>query len=499
MSWAAVAKKEPEPAAAQQSAEAPAAQTNSTAVIDANAIIAGMRMDGFAQQLCTIPEVLQEIRDRKSREILENFAHNIKTIHPTEESIKAVMAFARASGELHSLSTVDIKLIALAHTLEVATHGHVNVHSAPPPPRVHSKASVSVKKLPGWGEEGADWDALDQATQDSQQSQGDSRISFKIEALNLEDSSYVGEENDVEPAEAGAAEQGSAEEQGDDGEWELAAVSANAARRRRRKQVRYDARVAANSLAEAAGQPPDSTLGGVDDDASTSEDEGTHGDEEGAEAEVSDDEAVDNAASHPEDSKASEDGAADEQQQEQGEASTSSVVCVTADFAMQNVILQMGLRLASPDGRRIQQTRRWALRCSACSEVSNEVGRLFCGKCGNAALQKVEVVVGPLGTEQYGVRKKHILRGTRFPLPKPKGGKNKKDPILREDVLLQRVPQLRAKKKEAADPFAPEFGVETWHQRNSALPAHVKAAAAALAVWKHNPNERKHIRTNRRK
>lgn len=89
MSWAAVAKKEPEPAAAQQSAEAPAAQTNSTAVIDANAIIAGMRMDGFAQQLCTIPEVLQEIRDRKSREILENFPHNIKTIHPTEESIKA--------------------------------------------------------------------------------------------------------------------------------------------------------------------------------------------------------------------------------------------------------------------------------------------------------------------------------------------------------------------------------------------------------------------------
>lgn len=51
---------------------------------------------------------------------------------------------------------------------------------------------------------------------------------------------------------------------------------------------------------------------------------------------------------------------------------------------------------------------------------AQEVGRLFCGSCGNAALQKVEVVVGPQGTEQYGVRKKHILRGTRFPLPKPK-------------------------------------------------------------------------------
>lgn len=79
------------------------------------------------------------------------------------------------------------------------------------------------------------------------------------------------------------------------------------------------------------------------------------------------------------------------------------------------------------------------------------------------------------------------------------GGKNRRDPILREDVLLQRVPQLRAKKKEGNDPFAPEFGVETWHQKNAGLPPHVKAAAAALAMWKTNPNERKHVRTNRRR
>lgn len=82
------------------------------------------------------------------------------------------------------------------------------------------------------------------------------------------------------------------------------------------------------------------------------------------------------------------------------------------------------------------------------------------------------------------------------------GGKNSKDPILREDVLLQRIPQLRsqAKKEAAADPFAPEFGIETWHQRHADLPAHVKAAAASLSVWKiSNPNERKHVRTNRRR
>jgi RNA-binding protein NOB1 len=32
---------------------------------------------------------------------------------------------------------------------------------------------------------------------------------------------------------------------------------------------------------------------------------------------------------------------------------TSSVVCVTGDFPMQNVLLQMGLRLMTGDGRQI--------------------------------------------------------------------------------------------------------------------------------------------------
>jgi hypothetical protein len=197
--------------------------------------------------------------------------------------------------------------------------------------------------------------------------------------------------------------------------------------------------------------------------------------------------------------------------------------------------------------------------------ATQEVGRLFCGKCGNAALQKVEVVVGPEGAEQFGVRKKHLIRGTRFSLPKPKaralgpagqlgslgmqskvlagqlpighaehsvllgtwrlgvqntvhspaasrlrqparqiwcvqGGKNSRDPILREDVLLQRVPQLRhTKKAESADAFAPEFTDETWYQKSASLPPHVKAAAAALGTWKRNPNERRHVRTNRRR
>ena len=37
---------------------------------------------------------------------------------------------------------------------------------------------------------------------------------------------------------------------------------------------------------------------------------------------------------------------------------------------MQNVILQMGLRLLAPDGRAITRLSRYVLRCSACFFVT---------------------------------------------------------------------------------------------------------------------------------
>lgn len=38
--------------------------------------------------------------------------------------------FARATGDMHSLSAVDVKLVALAYTLEAAAYGttHLRVH-----------------------------------------------------------------------------------------------------------------------------------------------------------------------------------------------------------------------------------------------------------------------------------------------------------------------------------------------------------------------------------
>ena len=40
--------------------------------------------------------------------------------------------------------------------------------------------------------------------------------------------------------------------------------------------------------------------------------------------------------------------------------------CMTADFAMQNVLLQMGLNLIGLEGKRIEKVKNWVLRCHAC-------------------------------------------------------------------------------------------------------------------------------------
>jgi RNA-binding protein NOB1 len=40
--------------------------------------------------------------------------------------------------------------------------------------------------------------------------------------------------------------------------------------------------------------------------------------------------------------------------------------CMTTDFAMQNVLMQMGLSLVGVDGKKIDKVKTWVLRCHAC-------------------------------------------------------------------------------------------------------------------------------------
>jgi RNA-binding protein NOB1 len=51
---------------------------------------------------------------------------------------------------------------------------------------------------------------------------------------------------------------------------------------------------------------------------------------------------------------------------------------ITSDFAMQNVIIQMGFQLLTLDGLRLTRVKRFKLLCKGCLMLQIETERLFC-------------------------------------------------------------------------------------------------------------------------
>lgn len=128
-----------------------------------------------------------------------------------------------------------------------------------------------------------------------------------------------------------------------------------------------------------------------------------------------------------------------------GPPTSQRTACTTTDFAMQNVLLQMGLPLLSVDGMKIRRLKSWVYRCGACFRVHTDsefkgMKRLFCSHCGSDMMQRVAASVdGKTGRLKLHLKKnyRHNLRGTKFSMPKAgSGNRFQGDLLLREDQLL---------------------------------------------------------------
>lgn len=85
--WAAIALSEP-PKAAPPPVEA-VGKGEVVSVIDANAIISGLSIQHALDRLVTTPEVLEEVRDKRSRQRLEALPFKLEALEPSEESVRA--------------------------------------------------------------------------------------------------------------------------------------------------------------------------------------------------------------------------------------------------------------------------------------------------------------------------------------------------------------------------------------------------------------------------
>ncbi|KPA81583.1 hypothetical protein ABB37_03920 [Leptomonas pyrrhocoris] len=114
-------------------------------ILDANAIIKGM--DNFvstADALVTIPQVVSEIKDRASRDLLERLPHTITVLDPTREAVAAVVACAERTGDFGAMSRTDIRLCALALDCCKAG-GFLGEPIAPRPPQVNPKNDDKIE------------------------------------------------------------------------------------------------------------------------------------------------------------------------------------------------------------------------------------------------------------------------------------------------------------------------------------------------------------------
>jgi len=116
---------------------------------------------------------------------------------------------------------------------------------------------------------------------------------------------------------------------------------------------------------------------------------------------------------------------------------------MTTDFAMQNVVMRMGMKLLSAQGMLMRSVKQWGVQCSGCFRTAHDVSRQFCSHCGNQTLVRVALVVDKDGRERVLPIPPHVqtkilsTRGTVFSMAAPKQGRNAGNLITAEDALAE--------------------------------------------------------------
>lgn len=167
---------------------------------------------------------------------------------------------------------------------------------------------------------------------------------------------------------------------------------------------------------------------------------------------------------------------------------SGEISCVTTDFSMQNVLLQMGLSVMSVDGLLVTQVKQFVLRCMACYQLHYDMNRLFCKRCGVNHMSRVAVSINA----STGQLKLHLkqnykvnTKGMKYSIKQPLQTNNRYqgDILLREDQLLSGIWRQKVVKinKDVKSMFGDEVTNDIGLQVN-------KSSAIAVGFGRRNPN-----------
>ncbi|KAI0747300.1 Nin one binding Zn-ribbon like-domain-containing protein [Irpex lacteus] len=295
-------------------------------VLDAGPLLSLSPLRGLAETYYTVPQVLDELKDKRAREHFEKLALSagvrVQVQSPDAKALSHVIQFAKKTGDYSVLSTADLCVLALTYALE-----QKEVHE-------EQKAAENTESESAAAESSS---AVPEAISSLEINEGNllrkwcgRRRNQEREPLDVQ-IERISEESSTDPPQPTSEDHSSPPHQ------------------------------------DAQPNENDNSAQN-DDDAPIYSDPSDEDDGEGEWITPS------NVSLHksralgfiPDDSAAAK---------KRSPAKQIRAGCMTADFAMQNVLWG--------EGKRIERVKTWVLRCHACFKLCKDSSRKFCPSCGS--------------------------------------------------------------------------------------------------------------------
>lgn len=383
-------------------------------VVDTGAFLKNASIPELAENVITCQEVVDEVTNHRQlrRLVVLPYELQIKDVFP--ENVKFVTEFSKKTGDYPSLSATDIKVIALTYQLEKEKVGSEHLKVMPEAQRTitfQNRPTVDPKDVVGFyipsGQHSAGDEIDDSSTVAAPvNSTTSDRSHPEVLDSNCE---TIDDLKCSEISEDDSEEEHTAESDVDEDKEEVDPSTVLV----RVQELSLDCN---NS----------NTDEGSDSYQGDSGDSDNEDDSDGGGWITPDNIAL----------------AKKKMNAEFEEEKEVTVACITTDFAMQNVLKQIGLHVSSVDGRVIKQLRTFILRCYACFKTTSIMTKAFCPHCGHKTLKRVAVSVEPDGSQKIhiNIKKPLTARGKKFSMPTFQGGKHANNPIIFAD---QPVPDQR--------------------------------------------------------
>jgi RNA-binding protein NOB1 len=396
-----------------------------TIVLDAGPIIKNeppvSSLLAQSECLVTTPSVIAEIRDATARARIETTLIPFLTLRrPKAESYQIVSQFAKKTGDFAVLSRVDLEVIAVAYEVECERNGgNWRLRSTPGQIKPNGTCpTMNADRTPGADEntnpqELVDGDDIGHAA--SRETTEESLGVAIDDPAKTSDEVLVETEPFRNIAVPTQAEE-TAIEHGTDSVAAVADLTAALQVSETISTTKNDETLENQETISISPEPELSEAAEVQTEQANGE-----GDEEASSESDSDGWITpSNLRKHQEKDAA---GRSDLS----GTASKSTtlqVATITTDFALQNVLLQMNLNLLSASLQRVRNLKTFVLRCHACFNITKDMTKQFCPRCGKPTLTRVSC-----STNQNGEFKIHLkknfqwnTRGDRYSIPKPASG-----------------------------------------------------------------------------